>query len=96
MRWIELISIINFSGATVEVWEWLSNYVQHFNMGMWLLIQGGGVKTDSFSATRYLRLHRGFTICMWCTLSIEDVLLKGAHIRFVFILPLSEQLKAIV
>ena len=32
----------NFNGATVEVWEWISNFIPHFpGQGMWLLIHAG-------------------------------------------------------
>ena len=30
----------DFNGATVEVWEWINNFIPHFP-GMWLLIHGG-------------------------------------------------------
>ena len=31
---------LNFNGATVEVWEWMNNFIPHFS-GMWLLIHSG-------------------------------------------------------
>ena len=39
MGWI-IYTFQNFNGATVEVWEWISNLIPHL-LDMWLLIHAG-------------------------------------------------------
>ena len=31
----------NFNDATIEVWEWISNFIPPILMNMWLLIHAG-------------------------------------------------------
>ena len=35
-----------FKGSTIEVWEWISNFIPYFT-GMWLLIHAG-IKVNLF------------------------------------------------
>ena len=50
----------NFNGATVEVWEWISNFITHFTC-ICLLIHAG-IKDNPYKfvkATMYIKAHLG-------------------------------------
>ena len=37
--WDEITDLFpNFNGEAVEVWEWISNFIPHISVGMWLFI----------------------------------------------------------
>ena len=63
--WDEIIHPFpNFSGATVEVWEWISNFIQHYwacdylSMHKSMLIQGRRQKLKYPRLPRPVYLHR--------------------------------------
>ena len=67
--WVNYISIPNFNGATVEVWEWISNFIPHFIMddpfwdlswamlGKWTTGRSGEIECNVLSQKLYRTCH---------------------------------------
>ena len=73
MRW-NYLSIPNFNGGTIEVWEWISNFVPNLK-GMWLLIHAEGRQEIRRQTQHSYFISSNYLICMgFLTLSWWDVL----------------------
>ena len=51
----------NFNGATVEVWEWISNFIPHFMMNV--------ITYPCYDFSRLIYVNKRFPRCSWWSLA---------------------------